>query len=102
MFISILATAFVKNDLLYHSLISYSLQYSFCFSFSDTQILSVLMSGLDIHSCLFHVPPLQYLCLLLCIFLLEIIAGVLAYITYQEVKCFPFLFGCVCIYLTEA
>lgn len=31
---------------------------------------------------------LQYLCLLLCVFLLEIIAGVLAYITYQEVnKC---------------
>lgn len=29
---------------------------------------------------------LQYLCLLLCVFLLEIIAGVLAYITYQEVK----------------
>ncbi|KAM9351766.1 CD151 antigen [Symphorus nematophorus] len=29
-----------------------------------------------------------YLCLLLCIFLLELIAGVLAYITYQE--CFPF------------
>ncbi|XP_056907440.1 CD151 antigen isoform X1 [Takifugu flavidus] len=31
-----------------------------------------------------------YLCLLLCIFLLEIIAGVLAYITYQE--CFPFCY----------
>lgn len=30
--------------------------------------------------------PLQYLCLLLCVFLLEIIAGVLAYVTYQEVK----------------
>ncbi|KAE8296233.1 CD151 antigen GP27 Membrane glycoprotein [Larimichthys crocea] len=31
-----------------------------------------------------------YLCLLLCIFLLELIAGVLAFITYQE--CFPFCY----------
>lgn len=38
-----------------------------------------------IHSCVL-VSPLQYLCLLLCIFLLELIAGVLAFITYQEVK----------------
>lgn len=35
-------------------------------------------------------PVLQYLCLLVCIFLLEIIAGVLAYITYQEVNA-PFV-----------
>lgn len=35
---------------------------------------------------LYSRSPLQYLCLLLCVFLLEIIAGVLAYITYQEVK----------------
>ena len=45
-------------------------------------------------SCLSHVSPLQYLVLLLCIFLLEIIAGVLAYITYQEVKYFSF-----CLYV---
>lgn len=42
------------------------------------------------YSCLFGVAPLQYLCLLLCVFLLEIIAGVLAYITYQEVKSITF------------
>ena len=44
---------------------------------------------------LFHVPPLQYLGLLLCVFLLEIIAGVLAYITYQEVTELKLLFECV-------
>lgn len=44
-------------------------------------------------SCVSHVSPLQYLCLLLCIFLLEIIAGILAYITYQEVKCFTLCMG---------
>lgn len=38
----------------------------------------------------FYASFQQYLVLLLCIFLLEIIAGVLAYITYQEVKYFYF------------
>lgn len=37
---------------------------------------------------------LQYLCLLLCVFLLEIIAGILAYITYQEVKKCCIYSGC--------
>lgn len=42
--------------------------------------------------CLFNVFPPQYLVLLLCIFLLELIAGLLAYIKYQEVKCPNFFF----------
>lgn len=39
-------------------------------------------------------PFRQYLCLLVCIFLLEIIAGVLAYMTYQEVIV-PFVWKCL-------
>lgn len=46
-------------------------------------VLLVFMFYFVVDSAL--ISPLQYLCLLLCIFLLEIIAGVLAYITYQEV-----------------
>lgn len=53
---------------------------------NNLKMLEFVFFNLCLFICLF----LQYLILLLCIFLLEIIAGVLAYVNYQEVKCFSF------------